>query len=304
MLAGRPSSILPGSTARGNARAAPVSTDPRPIALSLRGLAKHYRVGLSSRRRVVLSGIDLELAAGARLGLVGPNGSGKSTLLRIAAGAELQSSGSIAVLDGPARSVLAMARVGFVPDGAPFPRHARAPRFLRLCASLQGLRGRAGREASERMLERVGLADARGRLGTFSRGMLRRLALAQAFVHDPRLVLLDEPTSGLDAEGYLVLDGLLGEARARGTAIVLASHLVDDVARWTDEVAVLVGGKLTRGALLGRDLGAQRLEVEGLDGAALAELERWIEARGGRVTARGPTTSALVALYRAREPAP
>ncbi len=270
---------------------------PNSSALSLCGISKHYRRGLLARRVEVLGGLDLELAPGARLGLVGPNGAGKSTCLRIAAGVEPASSGSVAVFGRPPRELEPRRRTGFLPDGAPFPGELTARACLELCAGIQGLRGAGARGTCGRMLERVGLASVRGRLASFSQGMLRRFALAQAFVCEPDLLLLDEPTAGLDAEGHVVLEELLAEAHARGTALVLCSHHLDEVLAWTDEISVLAGGTLHARAELEIDSGAARLEIEGLDEPAFAELEQWIAGRGGRITARSPTTRALLSVY-------
>jgi ABC-type multidrug transport system ATPase subunit len=269
-------------------------------ALALRGVTRRYRVGLVAGHRTVLAGVDLELAPGERLGLVGPNGSGKSTLLRIASGIECASSGSVRAFGAGPRSDAARRRIGIVPEGAPFPRELGARACLELCASLQGMNaGRCERRAAcARMLERIGLAGERAPLGRYSQGMLRRFALAQAFVHEPDLVLLDEPTIGLDASGHVVLTELLDEARARGVALLLCSHQLDEVLTWTDEVAVLAGGRLFGDALALRAPGDRvRLEVEGLDEAAFGELASWVDARGGRVLSRFPTAAALIELY-------
>ena len=131
--------------------------------------------------------------------------------------------------------------------------------------------------------------------------MLRRFGLAQAFLADPELVLLDEPTAGLDAQGFEVLESLLGEARERGATVVLASHLLADVHRHCDRLAILLDGKLaafeTRARLLDAP-GRTRLEVEGLDGEGLGRLEEWVAEQGGRLTVTGPGTATLLELYR------
>ncbi|MBL8861601.1 MAG: ABC transporter ATP-binding protein [Planctomycetes bacterium] len=193
----------------------------------------------------VLRGVDLELARGATLGLAGPNGSGKSTLLRLLAGVEEPDAGLIRVLGTSPRQAASEDRVGWLPDDTPFPRDLSLRAALRLAGAIHGLRGRALDRRAEERLERVGLASvARRPLGRASRGMLRRFGIAQAWIHDPELVLLDEPTAGLDAEGYVVLASILDEARARGTTVVIASHASSDLAERCDSVAVLHAGRV------------------------------------------------------------
>jgi len=217
---------------------------PRPAVLT-RGLSKTIVLGLGLQRRTILSSIDLKLEHGARLGLIGPNGSGKSTLLEIIAGVERASKGSVEVFGGnPARGSI-RSRVGFLPEESPFPAELTARTALELLGSLQGLDRKTRRARAEAMLVRVGLgAESRTHLGRFSRGMLRRFGLAQAFQHEPNLLLLDEPTAGLDATGFVVFESLLEEATARGSAVILASHRIEDVLTPKSSLAVLVDGHL------------------------------------------------------------
>lgn len=265
-------------------------------------LKKHYRTGLGLRRRTVLEGVELLVPAGATLGLVGPNGSGKSTLQRILAGIERQDAGEVEVLGGSLSDASVRGRIGYVPEDSPFPGELDARAVLHLLGSLQGLSAGLIRQRAEPLLERVGLAPhARTPLRRFSRGMLRRFALAQAWLHRPELVLLDEPTAGLDAQGFEVLDDLLTEARDRGAAVVFTSHLVTDLHSHCDELVVLLDGRVAaRGApaeLFGRE-GCWRAELEGLAPPAERELEAWVEAHGGRVRSIEPAGRSLLELYR------
>ena len=219
-------------------------------ALAIRNLGHTYRRGLLRAPKEVLHGISLEVAQGARIGLIGPNGSGKSTLLRIAAGVLQPSSGEVSAFARPLEDSSVRQRIGYVADGSPFPPELSARHVLELFHRLHRLpeKNRAARrERCDAQLERAGLIDDAHRpLGTYSRGMLRRFALAQAFLHAPELVLLDEPTAGLDAPGYDVLEGFLEEARERGAALILASHVASDLLAFTDHVQVLVDGRFLR----------------------------------------------------------
>lgn len=227
----------------------PVS-DSVPMALRLVAVEQRYPLFLGLRHKQVLTRIDLELACGRTLGLAGPNGSGKSTLLRILSGIDRASGGTVEVLGGsPARAAIRR-RVGYLPEDSPYPPELSARLCLELLGSLQGLRGAVLTAESERLLALVGLAgEARTRLGRYSRGMLRRFGLAQAWIHRPDLLLLDEPTAGLDAQGFEVLEDLLAEARARAATVVLSSHLVADILDHCDDLAVLLDGRIAeRGA--------------------------------------------------------
>lgn len=214
-------------------------------AFRLRGVSQSFAQALGFKRREVLLEVDLELARGGRLGLAGPNGSGKSTLLRLLAGVDRARSGTVEVLGGSPDDARVRARVGYLPEDSPFPRELGARAALELLGALQGMPRAECRSAGEALLERVGLADrARTRLARFSRGMLRRFGLAQAWLHAPDLILLDEPTAGLDAQGFEVLESLLDEARARGASLVIASHLPADIESHCDELAVILAGRV------------------------------------------------------------
>lgn len=273
-----------------------------PPALRFQSVSKRFPVGFGLTRREVLSGVTFDVAAGRTLGLVGPNGSGKSTVQRLAAGIERPSSGEVRVLGGSLERSEVRARVGFLPEDSPFPGELSARAALDLLGSLQGMKRAAVRARSAELLELVGLtAHARTRLGKYSRGMLRRFGLAQAWLHTPELILLDEPTAGLDAPGFGVLEELLGEARARGAAVVFSSHLVSDLLEHCDELALLLGGRLVAlgepEELLARP-GCWRVELEGIEEEQLAGLEAWVTEAGGRLTGRTPSGRSLFELYR------
>lgn len=222
-----------------------MSADDAAFALRLAGVRKSYRRHLWSRPHAALRGVDLELARGRVLGLAGPNGSGKSTVLRLLASLERADAGVVRVLGADPRANGVQRRVGYLPDDSPFPGELDARAALELLGALHA-QPRAGfRERAEALLELVGLAArARTPLSAYSRGMLRRFGLAQAWSCEPELVLLDEPTAGLDAPGYEALAKLMSTARARGTTVVLASHLSDDFREHADELAVVLDGRI------------------------------------------------------------
>lgn len=273
-------------------------------ALDARGVAKHYRTHLGLRRAQVLRGVDLELERGGVLGLVGPNGSGKSTFLRLCAGVDAPSGGALAVLGGSPADADVRRRVGYLPEGSPYPPELSARACLALFASIGGLPRRAARARGDELLELVGLSHAANRaLGAYSRGMSRRFGLAQAWLASPDLVLLDEPTAGLDAEGFGALDALLERATASGATIVLCTHMLSDLHERCDALAVLLDGRIAARGTPAEVLGAPghwQLDLAGLDEAAVADVEARVAELGGSVTRRAPAGRGLVEVYRSR----
>ena len=190
-----------------------------------------------------LGGVDLEVQPGELVGLLGPNGAGKSTLVKIACGLVRPSGGEAQVAGEPAGSPAARATIGYLAELFRFPEWLRADELLALHQRLSGSDG--GTDERRELLELVELADAAGtRVGAMSKGMQQRLGIAQALVGTPRLLMLDEPTSALDPVGRRVVRDLLLELKRRGVAVLLNSHLLSEVERVCDRVAILVGGKI------------------------------------------------------------
>jgi ABC-2 type transport system ATP-binding protein len=190
-----------------------------------------------------LGGVDLEVQPGELVGLLGPNGAGKSTLVKIACGLVRPSGGEAEVAGEPAGSPAARATIGYLAELFRFPEWLRADELLALHQRLSGSDG--GTDERRELLELVELADAAGtRVGAMSTGMQQRLGIAQALVGTPRLLMLDEPTSALDPVGRRVVRDLLLELKRRGVAVLLNSHLLSEVERVCDRVAILVGGKI------------------------------------------------------------
>jgi ABC-2 type transport system ATP-binding protein len=192
---------------------------------------------------VALAGVDLEVQPGELVGLLGPNGAGKSTLVKIACGLVGPSEGEARVAGEAAGSPTARAAIGYLAELFRFPEWLRADELLVLHQRLAGSDG--GRAERDELLELVGLEDAADRkVGAMSKGMQQRLGIAQALVGAPRLLMLDEPTSALDPVGRRIVRNLLLELKRRGVAVLLNSHLLSEVERVCDRVAILVGGRI------------------------------------------------------------
>ena len=216
------------------------ATDAAP-ALRLRDVRKAYG------RTTALAGVSLEVQPGEVLGLLGPNGAGKSTTMKIAAGLVRADAGEARVGGAVAGAREARRQVGYLAELFRFPDWMRPDEMLRFHQRLAGSRG--GAEERDRLLRLAGLGDASvraRRLGTFSKGMQQRAGIAQALVGEPRLVLLDEPTSALDPQGRAEVRGVLHDLRARGVAVVVNTHLLTEVERTCERVAIMVGGRVVR----------------------------------------------------------
>jgi ABC-2 type transport system ATP-binding protein len=226
------------------------------------------QLGKSYGSTVALAGVDLDVQPGELVGLLGPNGAGKSTLVKIACGLVRPTGGEAHVVGVPAGSDAARATLGYLAELFRFPGWLRGDELLELHQRLAGSEGGA-RERGE-LLELVGLREAGGvRVEAMSKGMQQRLGIAQALVGSPRLLMLDEPTSALDPVGRRIVRDLLVELKRRDVAVLLNSHLLSEVERVCDRVAILVDGRIVargRPAELAR---ARGVEVD-LDGGTRA----------------------------------
>jgi ABC-2 type transport system ATP-binding protein len=212
--------------------------------VTARGLTKRYP-GVTA-----LDAVDLDLPAG-RVGLVGANGAGKTTLFRLLLGLSRPDAGRVEVcgVDVASDPIGARSQIGYMPEHDCLPLDQTAADVVSTFGELGGLPARAARQRASEVLDLVGLDEARFRpVGGFSTGMRQRTKLAQAIVADPQLVLLDEPTAGLDPSGREEMLELVDRLSTFGIAVVLATHLLDDVARVCDHVVMLDGGRLVTDA--------------------------------------------------------
>ncbi|SHK50552.1 ABC transporter ATP-binding protein [Rhodothermus profundi] len=213
--------------------------------IEARALTKVYRTGLLRKKRRALDTLNLKVEAGEIFALVGPNGAGKTTFVKLALGLLFPTSGEVLLNGRPPTVPETRASVGFLPERFSVPGYLKAEQVLRFFGELSGLRGRRLQQRIDAVLEWVDLrAERRTPVKAFSRGMLQRLGLAQALLHDPDLLILDEPTGGLDPiarHGFRALIRRLNEA---GKTIFLNTHLIDEVARMAHRVGILNKGRL------------------------------------------------------------
>ena len=215
-------------------------------AILVEGLTKAYGSGWPWCSPIVaLADLSLSVREGEIYGFLGPNGAGKTTTLKILLGLMRMTSGKASVLGKPAGDVQTRAKIGFLPESPYFYDYLTAEEFLGFYGQLAGLdRSSICRRVAD-LLELVGLSEARTRqLRKFSKGMLQRVGLAQALIHDPELIILDEPMSGLDPIGRKHVRDLILGLRERGKTVFFSSHIISDVEVMCDRVGIVVKGRL------------------------------------------------------------
>jgi len=269
-------------------------------AVEARGLSKRYRGRGGSGPVTALESLDLAVPRGCTAGLLGPNGSGKSTTLQLLLGLHRPTAGEARVLGFPAGHPEARRRTGYLPEEADLYPFLTAREAVEFAGALHGMGKASRRSSAGALLERVGLAaEADRRVEGFSRGMKRRVGLAAALVHGPELLVLDEPTAGLDPVGREGLLSLLEECRGRGATVLLSSHVLSDVERLCDRVAILGQGRLAAHGTLAEVLEKRdsfTLEIEGPEASAAAAREA-AERAGGRAAEARPTREPLERVF-------
>ncbi len=271
-------------------------------AISVQGLTKDFRVGLRGLKLRAVDNLSLEIPRGQVFGLLGPNGCGKSTTLKIVLGLVPATTGTISILGSPSATAEARKRTGFLPEAPYFHKFLTGRELVEYCARLSGVPSDKVTAAVEASLEQAAMTEAANRpIGTYSKGMLQRIGLAQAIVHDPELIILDEPTAGVDPVGSAAIGRMIHAMRAKGKTIVLCSHLLGQVEQVCDRVAIMDRGRLV---LEGRvdEVLAQRdrhvITVEALSPAARAAAEAALAAHGATVSSVTHPRRSLEDLFR------
>ncbi len=254
--------------------------------IETQGLCKTFRDFWRRPTVAAVRGLDLTVTAGEVFGLLGPNGSGKSTTIKMALGLLRPTAGTIRLFGFGPTDRRAKARVGYLPEVTHLHPFLTPRETLVYYASLFGLPLGEARRRAEELLEMVDLKGAAGRpVGRFSKGMARRVGLAQALVNAPDLLVLDEPTSGLDPVGCCEVKELIRLLASSGVTVLMTSHLLADMEDVCDRVAVLARGELRasgRTAELLRQPGVTRFLVDGLGAGEAESLRAELEARAGR----------------------
>lgn len=245
------------------------------IQLRVEDLRKTFHPGLFEAEVEVLKGLSFEVEQGEIFGFLGPNGAGKTTTIKAITELIFADSGEIAICGLPHNSPEAKRRLGFMSESPYIYRHLTGREYLRFCGELLGLEGEGVAARVAEVLESVGMGGRADRsMGNYSKGMQQRIALAQALLGKPELLILDEPMSGLDPVGRRdVRDIILAQAKS-GTTVFFSSHIIPDVEALCDRVAIVVDGSV-RAIGSVEDLVERRAESfeATFSGATLDELE-------------------------------
>ncbi len=215
------------------------------VVVSVRGLTKVFKDFWNRPKARAVDNVDFDVRRGEVFGLLGPNGSGKSTTVKLILGLLYPTKGHIEVFGHSPRHVATKARIGYLPEESYLYRYLNSRETLDFFGNLFQLNKSERNNRAEQLLEMVGLSQTRTRaVGEFSKGMQRRIGLAQALINDPDLVILDEPTSGLDPIGCREVKDLIVALARRGKTVILSSHLLADVEDVCDRVVIYYGGKV------------------------------------------------------------
>jgi ABC-2 type transport system ATP-binding protein len=213
--------------------------------VTVRGLTKVFKDFWGRPKARAVDNVDFEVRRGEVFGLLGPNGSGKSTTVKLLLGLLYPTKGHIEVFGHSPRHVATKSRIGYLPEESYLYRYLNSRETLDFFGNLFRLPSKDREDRIEQLLEMVGLSQTRMRaVGEFSKGMQRRIGLAQALINDPDLVILDEPTSGLDPIGCREVKDLIVALARRGKTVILSSHLLSDVEDVCDRVVIYYGGKV------------------------------------------------------------
>jgi len=243
--------------------------------LRIRNLSKTFHPGLFERSVEVLKGLDLDVTRGEIFGFLGPNGAGKTTTIKAVMGLVIPDEGEILIGGDPHDSPAAKGRVGFMAENPYVYNHLSGREYLRFSAELLAIRRSEIGDRVTAVLRQVSMSSpADAKLRTYSKGMLQRIALAQALLGEPELLILDEPMSGLDPIGRRDVRDIILDQKQRGVTVFFSSHIIPDVETICDRVATVIDGSVREvGAvrdLLARDVESYEVTFTGFDPSKLS----------------------------------
>jgi ABC-2 type transport system ATP-binding protein len=281
--------------------AAPVTPLASEVVIETRSLTKDYRDFWGRQKVRALKSLDLEVRRGEIFGLLGPNGSGKTTTIKLLLGLLFPTSGEALVFGRQATDVSKNERIGYLPEESYLYKFLNAEETLDFYGRLFKMTPEVRRQRVAELIEMVGLNWAKRRqLKEYSKGMTRRIGLAQALINDPELIVLDEPTTGLDPIGTREMKDLILRLRSEGKTVLMCSHLLADVQDVCDRIAILYQGDLKElgrvdNLLKVRDV--TQIRAEQLSDAAKDEIREVIERHGGKLLGIENPTTTLEELF-------
>jgi ABC-2 type transport system ATP-binding protein len=273
-------------------------------AIETQGLTKEYPHGfLHLKRKTSLENLTMQVEDGEVFGFLGPNGAGKSTTIKLLMGIIFPTAGSAQILGKPVSDVGMHQDIGYLPEQPYFYDYLTAAEVLDYFARFHGFSAAERRQRVQKILRKVGLETAgKIQLRRFSKGMLQRVGLAQAIVHDPKLLILDEPMSGLDPVGRREVRDIILELKNAGKTILFSTHILSDAETLCDRVGVIAGGQLRGVGAPGSIVGVKSLGMEiifGLTGSG-AQIEK-VRAKATKSGANYRMSVSEAELYAALE---
>jgi ABC-2 type transport system ATP-binding protein len=269
--------------------------------IEIRNLSKVYRDFWGRAKVRALKSLSLDVQRGEIFGLLGPNGSGKTTTIKLLLGLLFPTSGEAFVLGRPAADVAKNERLGYLPEESYLYKFLNAEETLDFYGRLFNIPPTVRKRRINELIELVKIGHARKRiLKEYSKGMTRRIGLAQSLINDPELILLDEPTSGLDPIGTREMKNLILDLRNQGKTVILCSHLLADVQDVCDRIAILHQGELKVLGSVKELISIQeqtQFTATGLSDAAKAEIRAVIARHGGDLVAEGNPATTLEDLF-------
>ncbi len=293
-------STAQASTTAGRLEQTNPDYDPN-VVVEAQNLTKIYRDFWGRQKVRALNALDLEIRKGEIFGLLGPNGSGKSTTIKLLLGLLFPTSGRALVFGQNSTEVTKNERIGYLPEESYLYKFLTAEETLDFYGRLFDMPAKIRKERTAELIEQVGLTFAKRRqLKEYSKGMTRRIGLAQALINDPELILLDEPTSGLDPLGTRDMKDMILDLREQGKTIVMCSHLLADVQDVCDRIAILYQGdlkELGRVDSLLQVTDETQIRTKGLSKSAEAEIREVIAKHGGDLVSVENPRSTLEDLF-------
>lgn len=271
------------------------------VIVETQNLTKVYRDFWGRQKVQALKALDLEVRQGEIFGLLGPNGSGKTTTIKLLLGLLFPTSGKALVFDKPSTDVAKNERIGYLPEESYLYKFLNAEETLDFYGRLFDMTASVRRERVKSLIDMVGLDWAKRRqLKEYSKGMTRRIGLAQALINDPELIVLDEPTTGLDPIGTREMKDLIIDLRRQGKTVLMCSHLLADVQDVCDRIAILHQGELKElgrvdSLLKVRDV--TQIRTQGLSEEGKVEIREVIKKHGAELLAMDNPTTSLEELF-------
>ncbi|MFC2173837.1 ATP-binding cassette domain-containing protein [Acidobacteriota bacterium] len=298
----------------------------KPAILEIDNLKKTYASGFIPKKKEVIRGVSLSVRDSEIVGFLGPNGAGKTTIMKIIVGLVTPDAGSVTIMGSDYRDCRVRRHIGYLPENPVFYEYLSGEEFLWLAGGLSGMKKEQVRSRAEYLLDMTGLSQAGDlRVRKYSKGMLERLGMAQALMHDPDFLLLDEPMSGLDPIGRYHMRDLIMKQKEKGKSVFFSTHILADVEMICDRIVILVNGRVRSTGVLSELLSEEissheitcsvegeppggegvrilardgnRLLVETSTEEVLTEFLEALRARGGKLLSLAPKKKTLEELF-------